>query len=117
MTHSLRQTIYIDFDQIEATTLNHCSDMGALATPDFIITQSRGNTPPMPDLPTKNRRSMATVADQIMANEGLFNSSASELGNEADKMLEQAEALSVEFHPHGLLNLGGSDGDWATMNQ
>jgi len=115
MTHSLRQTIYIDFNQIEATTLNHCSDM--VAPVKYGSNQpSRENTPALADLPMAQRPVMATVVDQITAHEDYFHDNPLEVENEADKMLEQAEALSVEFHPYDLLNLGGNDGDWATMN-
>ncbi|KAI6785477.1 uncharacterized protein J7T54_007120 [Emericellopsis cladophorae] len=115
MTHSLRQTIYIDFDQIEATTLNHCSDMVAPVKYGS-NQQSRENTPALADIPMAQRPVMATVVDQITAHEDYFHDNPLEVENEADKMLEQAEALSVEFHPYDLLNLGGNDGDWGTMS-
>lgn len=98
VTHTLRETIYIDFDKIEASTATNCNRMTGTPTSGFMDRSDLSHSPE-----SSSSRQSASMADSA-ATAGRRKSLALEVENEADRMLEQAEALSMDATLEDLLD-------------
>jgi hypothetical protein len=98
ITHTLRQTIYIDFDKIEASTSPIIDAMDARSP--------AGNAEAGKDGQSREQGlSLRQHNTSLLGEPGLSMSQ----GNEADKMLEQAEALPTEVTWDSLLYLSDTE--------
>lgn len=91
ITHTLRQTVYIDFDGIEATTSRRCNSQMAPVDTDV----AGSNTFSQEDFSCALEANSFTMHN--MTTNGLVY-------NEADRMLEQAEALEGDMDFEDWLN-------------
>lgn len=106
ITHTLRQTIYIDFDKIEASTTGSISEISGLSTPRHVEpAKDREEGLPL-------RQQLASLGGSEAFADGTHYDGHGlhfDLENEADKMLEQAEALPAEITWDSLLDLSDSE--------
>ncbi len=99
VTHALGKTIYIDFDKIEASTISNCNkaDRASVSRNG----ESNGETSRGEQLlsphPTKGLGESPGDNDSRSKNLGY------DQGNEADRMLEQAEALKMNVSLEDML--------------
>lgn len=108
MTQSLKETIYIDFDRIEVSTASNCGNKdGAQITGSHSI--ARDTQFFAEDIPTTPQQDQASHAEMEEAGGRCWDDLAFDVGNEADKMLEQAEALPVDIDFQDLLELSNSE--------
>ena len=97
--HTLRKTIYIDFDKIEGSTASRCSSQ---PTPSGFSESEEPHGFPSSALPARGYRDDGDVNDPM---EGPHHGENSRAENEADRMLEQAEALEFDFDFQDYLHL------------
>lgn len=105
VTHTLRETIYIDFDEIEASTLRRCQ------CEDIPLGPPSGRLGSEHDFDMTHRSRQAqsggffehAVPSETLAPHGQDMAEGARLENEADKMLEQAESLPIDMDFQDLL--------------
>jgi hypothetical protein len=105
VTHTLRETIYIDFDKIEAATASNYNKSGG--TPSGYIEMAEENQPPE-ELPFRRQQDVTIDHEASEGGHG-FNSFNSEVDNEADRILEKAEALSLNTNLECLVDFSSSE--------
>jgi hypothetical protein len=98
ITHTLRQTIYIDFDKIEASTSPIIDAMDARSL--------AGDAEAGKDVQSREQGLPLRQHSTSLLGEPRLSMSQ---GNEADKMLEQAEALPTEVTWDSLLYLSDTE--------
>lgn len=102
VTHTLRETIYIDFDKIEGSTVTNCNRI--YGSP-MIRYRESGEQSRSPGSSSGRRSSfMLDIETPI---EG--NRASSPAANGADRMLEQAEALSMNASLEDLIDFSSSE--------
>lgn len=103
VTHTLRETIYIDFDKIEGSTATNCNRITGTAATRYRETGEQSRSP---ESSSSGRRS-SLIFDIETPVDG--NQVSSPVTNGADRMLEQAEALSMNASLEDLLDFSSSD--------
>ena len=108
ITHALSDTIHIDFEKIETSTVRNCGDVVQASTSEmaepaldyqYLDQELHGTRP---------SASMA-YGDKLERGDDNWGTFDIELENEADRVLEQAEALPVGFDLEDLLRISDSE--------
>jgi hypothetical protein len=109
VTHTLRETVYIDYDKIEASTASNCDGGATMLTPELMeLTQ---DDRPAEGVSARSQHDLNFIMEHEEPREHMHGRDRPSLnvGNEADKMLEQAEALSMYTNLEDLLDFSCSD--------
>lgn len=102
VTHALSETIYIDFERIEATTTTYCDPRVQTARPHPAKLVHFLND----ELTGERDEKLAEAGNEALEKK---KSADTGVGNEADRVLEQAEALPVELDLEDLLRISDSE--------
>lgn len=106
VTHTLRQTIYIDYDKIEASTASNCSKTTSAVSVSSLLQPAGGDVRPSEKMPLRQQVD-GGVSREESSHGG--DRSGSGVENEADRMLEQAEALPMKVNLEDFLDFSWSE--------
>jgi hypothetical protein len=106
VTHTLRETSYFDFDKTEAATASNCNKIGG-APSSGRMESAGGNLSPQ-ELHLSQQDQLAMGSETSGDSSYGWSSFNLEVENEADRMLEQAEVLSMNAKIEYLLDLNSA---------